>query len=150
MDMVRIIGRLEKENEYLDMLRTYAFRTALLLRDLGFQLPAEKNVDPDPLAETMLDYYAITVHGIKEGSDSIGAVETAKKAEELESAARREDLAFLTEHTPVFLEYMEYFIVGVVKLTEEKNIVNDRRLHSKRRTSDLSRRFGKQRRNKSD
>jgi hypothetical protein len=150
MDMVRIISRLEREDEFLDELKTYAFRTALLLRDLGFQLPSEKTIDPDPLVETMLDYYAITVHGIREESIGISADETAKKAEEMESAARRNDLVFLAETAPVFLEYMEYFITGVVKLTEEKNIVNDRRLHSRRRISDMPRRFGKRRGKKSD
>jgi hypothetical protein len=150
IDMVRIIGRLEKENGYLDRLKTYAFRTTLLLRDLGFQLPSAERIGADPLAETILDYYAITVHGIKEESKSVTALETAGKAEELEAAARKGDLVFLTENTPVFLEYMEYFITGIVKLTEEKNIFNDRRLHAKRKVSDLPRRFGKQRRKKSD
>jgi hypothetical protein len=45
---------------------------------------------------------------------------------------------------------MEYFITGVVKLTEEKNIFNDRRLHAKHRVSDLPRRFGKWRGKKSE
>ncbi|MDR2049596.1 MAG: hypothetical protein LBP69_09100 [Treponema sp.] len=142
-DIMRIIGRLEKENGYLDALKTYTFRTALLIRDLGFQLPPGKKIGSDPLVETILDYYAITVHGIGQESKAIAAFETAKQAEELEAAARKGDLAFLTENTPVFLEYMEYFITGIVKLTEEKNIFNDRRLHAKHRISDLSRRFGK-------
>jgi hypothetical protein len=150
MDMARIISRLEKESGYLDMLKVYAFRTVLLLRDLGFQLPFEGKIGLDPLVETILDYYAITVHGIGKESESIAALETAKKAEELENAARKGDLAFLTENTPVFLEYMEYFITGIVKLTEEKNILNDRRLRAKRRVSDVPRRFGKQRGKKSD
>jgi hypothetical protein len=143
IDMVQIISRLEKESGYLDMLKTYAFRTALLLRDLGFQLPSRERISLDPLTETILDYYAVTVHGIREESKSITALETARKAEELEAAARKGDMAYLTENTPMFLEYMEYFITGIVKLTEEKNIFNDRRLHAKRRMSDLPRRFGK-------
>jgi hypothetical protein len=142
IDMVQIISRLEKESGYLDMLKTYAFRTALLLRDLGFQLPSRERISLDPLVDTILDYYAITVHGIREESRSITALETARQAEELEAAAKKGDLAFLAENTPVFLEYMEYFITGVVKLTEEKNIFNDRRLHAKHRVSDLPRRFG--------
>jgi hypothetical protein len=143
IDMMRIIGRLEKESGYLDTLKTYAFRIALLLRDLGFQLPSRERIGSGPLVETILDYYAVTVHGIKEESKSIAALETAKQAEELEAAARKGDMAFLMENTPVFLEYMEYFITGVVKLTEEKNIFNDRRLHAKHRVFDLPRRFGK-------
>jgi hypothetical protein len=150
MDMVRIIGRLERENEFLDALKTYTFRIALLLRDLGFQLPAEKDTNPDPLADTMLDYYAITVHGIKEGSRGIDAVETAKRAEEMESAARRGDLAFLTENTADFLEYMEYFITGIVKLTEEKSVFSDRRLRSRRGLSRAPRGFGSRHGKKTD
>jgi hypothetical protein len=150
IDIMRIISHLEKESGYLDMLKTYAFRTALLLRDLGFQLPSREKIGSDPLVETILDYYAVTVHGIAKESESVAAFETAKQAEELEVAARKGDLAFLTENTPVFLEYMEYFITGVVKLTEEKNIFNDRRLHAKHRISDLQRRFGKWRGKKAD
>ncbi|MDR0402483.1 MAG: hypothetical protein LBH35_02710 [Treponema sp.] len=144
-DMARIISRLEKENGYLDMLKTYAFRITLLLRDLGFQIPSEESAGSDPLVETIMDYYAITVHGIGKESAGIAAFETAKKAEELEAAARKEDIAFLRENTPVFLEYMEYFITGIVKLTDEKNIFNGRRLHAKRGTPSIPRRFGKQR-----
>jgi hypothetical protein len=120
------------------------------LRDLGFQLPSREQVSLDPLVETILDYYAITVHGIERESKSIMALETAKKAEELETAARKGNLTFLMETTPVFLEYMEYFITGIVKLTEEKNIFNDRRLHAKHRVSDVSRRFGKRRGKRSE
>jgi hypothetical protein len=143
LDMVRIISRLEKESEFLNTLRTYAFRTSLLLRDLGFQLPSKEGAGQASLVETILDYYAITVHGIKKESDVIAAFETAKKAEELETAARKGDLVFLQENTPAFLEYMEFFITGVVKLTEEKNVFNDRRLHAKHKNPDLPRRFGK-------
>jgi hypothetical protein len=150
IDIMRIIGRLEKESGYLDTLKTYAFRTALLLRDLGFQLPSREQIGSDSLVDTILDYYAVTVHGIGEESRSVAAFETAKQAEELETAARKGDLAFLAENTPVFLEYMEYFITGVVKLTEEKNILNDRRLHAKHRITDLPRRFGKRHGKKSD
>jgi hypothetical protein len=150
IDIMRIIGRLEKENGYLDMLKTYAFRTVLLLRDLGFQIPSRETIDSDPLVETILDYYAITVHGIAKESESVAALETAKRAEKLEAAARKGDLVFLAENTPAFLEYMEFFITGVVKLTEEKNILNNRRLHAVRRVSDLPRRFGKRRGKKSD
>jgi hypothetical protein len=150
MDMMRIIGRLEKESGYLDELKTFAFRTALLLRDLGFQLPSRERIDSDPLVDTILDYFAVTVHGIGKESRSVMALETARQAEELETAARKGDMAFLAENTPVFLEYMEYFITGVVKLTEEKSIFNDRRLHAKRRVYDLPRRFGNRRGKKSD
>jgi hypothetical protein len=145
MDIMRIIGRLEKENGYLDELKTYTFRTALLLRDLGFQIPSREKSSSDPLVDTILDYYAVTIHGIGKESRSVTALETARQAEELEAAAKKGDLAFLAENTPVFLEYMEYFITGVVKLTEERNIFNDRRLHAKHRVSDLPRRFGKRR-----
>jgi hypothetical protein len=143
MDIMRIIGRLEKESGYLDELKTYAFRTALLLRDLGFQIPSRERSSSDPLVDTILDYYAVTVHGIGKESRSVMALETARQAEELEAAAKKGDLALLAEKTPGFLEYMEYFITGVVKLTEEKNIFNDRRLHAKHGVSDLPRRFGK-------
>lgn len=102
---------------FINAISDYVVRVPLLLKDMEYQLHAI-------LSRTGCEEdYAVTAHGVKFASYGILALETGKKAEELEKAARRGDLDFLEEQTPVFLDYMEYFLSGLEQfLSREKKI----------------------------
>jgi hypothetical protein len=106
------------EYEYRKLLSAYIRRTPLLLKDLEFQLLAVSGILPADWQENLFETYAVTAHGIKFASEGILALRTGKKAGELEKAALRGDLDFLTEKTPEFLDYMNHFMKSLKRLLD--------------------------------
>ncbi|GHU67681.1 hypothetical protein AGMMS49983_19210 [Clostridia bacterium] len=68
--------------------------------------------------ETLPDY-AITVHGVKGSSRSIGAEGIGRLAEALEFAAKRSDLSFVRENSKDFIEQTERLIEDIGAALEE-------------------------------
>jgi len=79
------------EDMYFDILRVFVTNTTPLLESI-------RNISPDGQAG-----YAVTVHGIKGSSRSIGADEVADNAETLEKAAKAGDFKFVAANNPAFL-----------------------------------------------
>jgi hypothetical protein len=104
---------------FINAISDYIVRVPLLLKDMEYQLHAVLSRTDDK-EDYPLDQYAVTAHGVKFSSYGILALETGKKAEELENAAQRGDLGFLEEQTPVFLDYMEYFLSGLEQFLSRK------------------------------
>ena len=117
----------------VDALSKYLQHIPLLLRDMEFQLFAAEIMldipdDDDPYtAENPLESYAITVHGIKVASSGILAMETSRKAEELENAALRGDLDFLKKKNASFFDYMGYFLAGLRDFLKKEQTRQDGR-----------------------
>ncbi|MDR0600255.1 MAG: hypothetical protein LBG84_09300 [Treponema sp.] len=113
-----------------ELITSYIRRISLLLRDLEFQLLAAEEIraeyrvrdagDMDMPEENPLEAYAITAHGIKVSSYGILALETARRAEELEHAALRGDLDFVKRRNKAFLDYMDYFMAGLARFLERE------------------------------
>jgi len=109
LDAVKGIERFGGNRDmYFDILRVYITNTAVLLESI-------KNVGPDDLPE-----YAVTVHGMKGSSHSIGAEEIAGAAENLEKAAKAGDFEFVTANNPPFLASSLQLISDIDKMI--KNI----------------------------
>jgi CheY-like chemotaxis protein len=87
---------------FIDVLRSYASGTRLLLDELG------NNLDAGDLGA-----YCITIHGIKGSSYGICARELGTKAEELENAARAGDIEKLKITQSVFEETMKTLIESI-------------------------------------
>jgi hypothetical protein len=117
----------------VDALSKYLQHIPLLLRDMEFQLFAAEILldipdEDDPYtAENPLESYAITVHGIKVASSGILAMETSRKAEELENAALRGEVDFLKKKNAAFFDYMEYFLDGLRDFLRKEQIRQDGR-----------------------
>ena len=91
------------EGIYLDVLRSYLKNTPPLLEKL-LELPEDHLAD-----------YAITVHGIKASSRSIGAEPVGAKAEALEKAAKNGDAAFVKGENKLFIETVNA-LLGHIKV----------------------------------
>ncbi|MDR2551998.1 MAG: hypothetical protein LBD31_02380 [Treponema sp.] len=116
--------------DYIEMIGGYIRRTALMLRDLEFQLlSAERETgnslepppfDPGGLDENPLLPYASTLWGIRTASCGILALETAKRSEELEKAALAGDMDFVRMNHAAFLNYMGFFLAGLKRFLKEE------------------------------
>ena len=95
------------EEAYLQVLHSYAANTAQLLEAL-------RKTDRDNLAD-----YAITVHGIKGSSRSIGASIVGDQAEALEKAAKAGDLAFVLANNAAFIDTASTLISGLSELLRQ-------------------------------
>jgi signal transduction histidine kinase/DNA-binding NarL/FixJ family response regulator len=96
IDLERGIERFGRDEViYLEVLESYARDTPLLLEGL-------RCVEPETLAA-----YAVTVHGIKGSSRGICAGDVGALAEDLERAAKAEDLSFIEAKNSAFLAAAE-------------------------------------------
>ncbi|MCL2196491.1 MAG: ATP-binding protein [Treponema sp.] len=82
---------------YLKVLRSYAASVRSLLTSV-------QNITDSGLNETNLSLYKINVHGIKGTSLDIYAEQVAKEAKDLERAAEKGDISFISEHNNPFIE----------------------------------------------
>jgi len=73
------------------------------------------------LAAGDMHNFRIEVHGIKGSLANIGAMELSAKALELETAAKEEDAAFCTAHTPGFLEALGNFSLSITETLAQEN-----------------------------
>ena len=92
---------------YLEVLESYAKDTPLLLEGLRF-------AESETLAA-----YAVTVHGIKGSSRGICAGDVGALAEDLEHAAKAEDLSFVEAKNGAFLAAAEQLAERLSALTQK-------------------------------
>jgi HPt (histidine-containing phosphotransfer) domain-containing protein len=97
-----------EEDTYLEVLKSYALNTPSLLDILSSTATSEE-----------LPTYAITVHGIKGSSHSIGAEPVRFKALELEKAAKGQNLPFVLENSPTFIEETTKLISSISKMISD-------------------------------
>ncbi|MDR0442494.1 MAG: response regulator [Treponema sp.] len=95
------------EESYLQILRSYTTNTPRLLTVV-------KGLNKENLAD-----YAITVHGIKSSSRSIGAESVGSKAEALEKAAKEGDFNFVTANNSVFIFEIKNLVDNLAKALEQ-------------------------------
>ncbi|AEF82837.1 hybrid sensor histidine kinase/response regulator [Leadbettera azotonutricia] len=98
IDFTKALERFGDGEIWLETVRTYASSTLDLLNVLA------ENAKGD------LNLYRITVHGIKGSSYAIAAEETGKKAEELETAAKKGDTEYIEKQNEVFILNTKAFI----------------------------------------
>jgi CheY-like chemotaxis protein len=98
LDYAAGVTRYMNEAVYLQILSSYAVNTSQLLELMK------------GLSEETLKDYAITVHGIKGSSHGICADEAARRASELESAAKADDFVTVLANNDAFIEYMKSFL----------------------------------------
>ncbi|GHV95945.1 hypothetical protein AGMMS50293_22650 [Spirochaetia bacterium] len=103
----KALERFGSGESWLSPVRTFAASTPDLLTFL-------REVTQKDLAQ-----YRITVHGIKGSSYAIGADEVGQMAEELEKAARNEDLMFIHSHKIPFITAAEALIGNLKALLEK-------------------------------
>jgi CheY-like chemotaxis protein len=90
---------------YWGVMKSFARNTPPLLdsiRSLPAEFPAEE-----------LKAYAITVHGIKSSSRSIGAEDLGAQAGALEYAAKAGDFDFIREHHGIFIHAADQVLEGI-------------------------------------
>jgi signal transduction histidine kinase/FixJ family two-component response regulator/HPt (histidine-containing phosphotransfer) domain-containing protein len=97
----------DDEESYIAILISYATHCP------GF-IETIRTFGPDSLEE-----YRIAVHGIKGSSRCIGAQEAGNRAEELEKAAKRGELAFIEANNNLLIEGLEKIIAGIKNFLEE-------------------------------
>jgi CheY-like chemotaxis protein len=108
VDLYRGLERFgDDEESYLQVLRSYAANTRLVLEKI-------KNVNPDNLND-----YAIIVHGIKGSSYGICANTAAEKAEALEKSSKAGDIGFVNDNNTEFITVVEKL------LTDLDNMLNE-------------------------
>jgi signal transduction histidine kinase/CheY-like chemotaxis protein/HPt (histidine-containing phosphotransfer) domain-containing protein len=81
-------------------LETYKKVLAVFRKDIEDRLPLLQNV---PEADT-LPPFIISVHALKAASASIGAKDVSTQAAELETAGKAEDMAYIRERLPAFVQ----------------------------------------------
>jgi CheY-like chemotaxis protein len=116
INVEKAIIRFGGEEGYLETLRSYVAHTPALLD----QLKA-------PIRET-LENYAIIVHGVKGSSYGICADALGKLAEELEMAAKAEDLGFVESHTESFITRTEALLKNLTELLQSLDEENQKPL----------------------
>jgi CheY-like chemotaxis protein/anti-sigma regulatory factor (Ser/Thr protein kinase) len=94
---------------YHDVLNSYIKNTPPLLDRIS-----------KPRPETLLDY-AITVHGIKSSSFSIGAEPAGTKAEALEHAAKAGDFTYVVTNHAAFIETVKKLIADLTAMLKKTN-----------------------------
>ena len=92
------------EELFFDVLRSFAVNTPPLI-------DKARNIGADDI-----DEYTIAIHGIKGSCRTIVAHDLAKKAEELEYAAKRGDNEFLRENNDAYLDSVIKFIDDIKKI----------------------------------
>jgi signal transduction histidine kinase/ABC-type amino acid transport substrate-binding protein/FixJ family two-component response regulator len=95
------------EQSYLQILRSYAANTRLLLDSI-------QTVTPD-----ILSGYGTTVHGIKGSSYGICAQTAGEKAEALENAAKAGDIGFVNAHNLEFIGTVEALLANLDDMLEQ-------------------------------
>ena len=97
---------------FLDVLRSYGVHTPSLLDKL-------RQLKGDTISEQVMDEYIITVHGLKGSSSGICADAIAKRAEDLEFAARKRDMRFIETHNDPFIASVEKLLERLEKFLSE-------------------------------
>ena len=64
--------------------------------------------------------YTICVHSLKSVSESIGSVDLSRKASDLEKAAKKNDLEFITTNTPAFINNLKSILENIKKSVYEQ------------------------------
>jgi signal transduction histidine kinase/AmiR/NasT family two-component response regulator len=100
------VNRFGGREAYLRVVRSYISHTPALLDGI-------RSVDGGSL-----ERYSITVHGIKGASMGLCAEKVGRAAEEMELAAKKKDLAFISERNEAFLNDVESLISGLKALCE--------------------------------
>jgi signal transduction histidine kinase/DNA-binding response OmpR family regulator/HPt (histidine-containing phosphotransfer) domain-containing protein len=113
LDIGKALKFFNGDNEsYLQVLHLYTFNIPPLL-------DVAENVNKENLAD-----YAITVHGIKSSSRSIGAEGLANKAEALEKAAKEGDIDFVIANNAAFIAGAEKIIGELNNLFRQRAVEN--------------------------
>ena len=99
------------ESTYLTILQSYVVNTPALLDKIG--TCTEENL-PD---------YAISVHGIKGTSYSIGADKVGKLAESLEQAARQGGIRYISRHNDDLIKATEELIERIKVVLKELKMI---------------------------
>jgi signal transduction histidine kinase/DNA-binding NarL/FixJ family response regulator len=107
LDLAAGAARYEPEEEYIKILKTY-------------MIQGEELVDrvQDVSAESLREY-AVTMHGFRGASCSLGADAIGKAAYELEAAAKAGDLETIHAKTPAFLNMLRVLLGDIRKLLEQ-------------------------------
>jgi len=93
-------------------LDSYKKVLSMLCNDIEKRLPhLEEMLEANPPSADALSLFVINVHALKSSSASIGAGQISAKAAELEAEGKKENVAFIREHLPVFTRML-------VELTE--------------------------------
>ncbi|MDR3354078.1 MAG: response regulator [Synergistaceae bacterium] len=100
------IRRFGGSETYLKIVKSYINHTPALLDEI-------RSVNMESLEK-----YAITVHGIKGASMGLCAEAVGKAAAEMELAAKKKDLGFITARNEAFLNDVESLISGLKTLCE--------------------------------
>jgi len=102
LDLLKGLERFGGDEEsYLEVLRSYAVNTRPLLDKV-------RQVTPETLAG-----YAITVHGIKGASYSVGAQKAGDQALALELAARARDAGFVNDNNRDFIDTIDSLLTDL-------------------------------------
>jgi signal transduction histidine kinase/DNA-binding NarL/FixJ family response regulator/HPt (histidine-containing phosphotransfer) domain-containing protein len=105
LDTEYTLERLSDDTEaYRQVLESYVRHTPGLLKKA--RAPASDR----------LDDYIVTIHGLRGGSQGIGATRIARQAAELEAAARNGNFAFVAEHNSECIETVERLLADLSDL----------------------------------
>jgi CheY-like chemotaxis protein len=100
------VRRFGGREAYIKIVRSYISHTPALLDEIR------------SVSGESLERYAITVHGIKGASMGLCAEVVGRAAEEMELAAKRKDLEFISARNEAFLNGAESLISGLKTLCE--------------------------------
>ena len=98
-----------EENTYKEMLYFYCLDVEFRLEFLNYEY-----------AESELNDFITHVHALKSASASIGAGAVSEEARALESAGKRNDMAFIREQINVFREHLADLAVRIDEALSEK------------------------------
>jgi len=99
---------------------------SLFRKDAQDRLPLLQN---PPLADA-LPAFVTQVHALKSASASLGAVEIAAKAADLEKAGKAVDLAFIHENLPAFAQQLAKLVRAIEKALETSEAEKQKPLDS--------------------
>jgi signal transduction histidine kinase/DNA-binding NarL/FixJ family response regulator/HPt (histidine-containing phosphotransfer) domain-containing protein len=105
----------DDRDTYVEVLESYAQSTPALVDKLEEQATGDKLSD-----------YAITVHGIKSSSLSIGATKIGNEAKEMEMAAKGNDLATVEERNAALVDELRVMLTDLKEMLAGAEKADDR------------------------
>jgi signal transduction histidine kinase/CheY-like chemotaxis protein len=119
MDLMAALNLFEGDEEsLLSVMEAYVAHTPAYLESLRTFQAGDNGA--------AFDDYVVRVHGIKSSSRSIGALETGRKAEDLEHAGRRRDVEFIRVHGVEFVEETDRLVTEIRRFLEKLKLKTEK------------------------
>jgi len=133
LDITKGLERFDGDEKiYLKLLRSYAVSVSSML-------DAIENITGEKPESSSLADYKVKIHGIKGTSFDIFADQIGKDAASLEDAAKRNDINYINNNNPAFMDCARKLVSDIEKMLSKLDAENPKQKKDKPGTQTLSR-----------